>query len=198
MTLKFVVVLILCLTEQEQERDQEKWKRILCEIEKSLKSEKYSAALQLVDKFLTDCKSPDSSFQALMKKAQTCLDAWKSIRKLNSIHRVLSFFFIDTIKRHGAKYMIQFSGLRLDGRWWTKLTILLISKHFWLENGWAQLCNIDIMACWILVINSCLYSTLFSQLNKLYLTVVKKHCSKSTFLAKLRNGVRIEHFLAKQ
>ena len=96
MTLKLVVVLVLCLTEQEQERDQEKWKRILCEIEKSLKSGNYSVALQLVDKFLTDCKSPDSSFQALMKKAQTCLDAWQSIRKLNSIHRVLSFFFIDT------------------------------------------------------------------------------------------------------
>ena len=37
-------MLTLCLTEQEQERDQEKWKRILCEIEKNLKSEKYSAA----------------------------------------------------------------------------------------------------------------------------------------------------------
>ena len=116
-----LVMLTLCLTEQEQERDQEKWKRILCKIEKSLKSGNYSTALQLVNKFLTDCKSPGSFFQALMKKAQTCLDAWQSIRKLNSIHRVLSFFFIDTgcfftIKMHGAKYMIQLSGLRLDGR----------------------------------------------------------------------------------
>ena len=90
-------MLTLCLTEQEQERDQVKWKRILCEIEKSLKSENYSAALQLADKFLTDCKSPDSSFQALMKKAQTCLDAWQDIRKFNSIRRFHPFFFTHAV-----------------------------------------------------------------------------------------------------
>ena len=96
MTLK-VVILTLCLTEQEQEKDQEKWKHILCEIKKNLRGENYSAALKLVDKFLTECKSPDSSFQALMKKAQTCLDAWQDIRKLNSLRRALSLFFTHTV-----------------------------------------------------------------------------------------------------
>ncbi|XP_068713426.1 probable ATP-dependent RNA helicase DDX60 isoform X5 [Montipora foliosa] len=62
--------------EEEQGKDQEKWKHI----EKSLRSENYSNALQLVDEFLTKCKSPDFSFQALMKKAQTCLDAWQDTR----------------------------------------------------------------------------------------------------------------------
>lgn len=77
-----IVVLTLCLTEQEQERDQEKWTRILAETEKSLRRENYIDALQFVDKFLVDCKSPVPSFQALMKKAQSCMDAWQDIRKL--------------------------------------------------------------------------------------------------------------------
>ncbi|XP_068713439.1 probable ATP-dependent RNA helicase DDX60 isoform X2 [Montipora foliosa] len=62
--------------EEEQGKDQEKWKHI----EKSLRSDSYNNALQLVDEFLTKCKSPDCSFQALMKKAQTCLDAWQDTR----------------------------------------------------------------------------------------------------------------------
>ena len=102
-------MLTLYLTEKEQERDQEKWKRILCEIEKSLRGENYIAALQLVDKFLTECKSPDSSFQALMKKAQTCLDAWQDIRKLNSpvaffLSSLLILFLFYNKDPRGLKY----------------------------------------------------------------------------------------------
>ena len=88
-----LLMLALCLTEEEQGKDQEKWKHI----EKSLKSENYSNALQLVDEFLTKCKSPDFSFQALMKKAQTCLDAWQDTRKLNSLCRALPLFFTCTV-----------------------------------------------------------------------------------------------------
>ena len=90
-----LLMLALCLTEEEQGKDQEKWKHI----EKSLRSDSYNNALQLVDEFLTKCKSPDSSFQALMKKAQTCLDAWQDTRKLNSLCRVLPLFFTGTFSR---------------------------------------------------------------------------------------------------
>ena len=51
------------------------------EIDKSLKGENYSAALQLIDKFMIDCKSPVLHLQALMKKAQCCFDAWRDTRK---------------------------------------------------------------------------------------------------------------------
>lgn len=51
------------------------------EIERSLKRDNYGAALQLVDKFLADCKSPLFHLQAFMKKAQICLDAWQDTRK---------------------------------------------------------------------------------------------------------------------
>ena len=69
------------LTEQQQEKDQEKWTHILAETEKSLKRDNYSAALQFVDKFVADCETPEFNLQALMKKAQSCLDAWQETRK---------------------------------------------------------------------------------------------------------------------
>ena len=69
------------LTEQQQEKDQEKWTHILAETEKSLKGDNYSAALQFVDKFVADCETPEFNLQALMKKAQSCLDAWQETRK---------------------------------------------------------------------------------------------------------------------
>ena len=56
----------------------------MVEIDKNLKRDNYSTALQVLDKFLTDCESRDFSLQALMKKAQSCLDAWQDTRKFLS------------------------------------------------------------------------------------------------------------------
>lgn len=56
----------------------------MVEIDKNLKRDNYSAALQFVDKFLTDCESRELSLQALMKRAQSCLDAWQDTRKFLS------------------------------------------------------------------------------------------------------------------
>ena len=69
------------------------------EIDKSLKGDNYSAALQFVDRFLTDCKTPELHLQALMKKAQCCLNAWKNIRRFlptpfPSFHVFFSFIKI--------------------------------------------------------------------------------------------------------
>ena len=72
---------IILLTEQQKEKDQEKWTHILAETEKSLKRDNYSAALQFVDKFVADCETSEFNLQALMKKAQSCLDAWQETRK---------------------------------------------------------------------------------------------------------------------
>lgn len=71
-------------TGRNQEKDQDKWTHVLSEIDRSLKTDNYTAALQLVDKFLTDCKAPELQLKALMKKAQGCLDAWQDTRKFLS------------------------------------------------------------------------------------------------------------------
>lgn len=71
-------------TGRNQEKDQDKWTHVLSEIDRSLKTDNYTAALQLVDKFLTDCKTPELQLKALMKKAQGCLDAWQDTRKFLS------------------------------------------------------------------------------------------------------------------
>ena len=72
------------LTEQQQQKDQEKWTHILAETEESLKRDNYSAALQFVDKFVADCETPEFNLQALMKKAKSCLDAWQETRKFRN------------------------------------------------------------------------------------------------------------------
>ncbi|XP_078360874.1 putative ATP-dependent RNA helicase DDX60 isoform X2 [Oculina patagonica] len=66
--------------EQEKERDQEKWHHILKDVESNLKKDNYNTALQLVDKYESGCKSPELRLQALMKKAQSCFDAWQHTR----------------------------------------------------------------------------------------------------------------------
>ena len=58
---------------EERRRDEEKWRNINNNLEKA----KFSTVLQLVDKYLADCKTPELHLQALMKKAQSCLEAWE-------------------------------------------------------------------------------------------------------------------------
>ena len=80
----------------------------MVEIDKNLKRDNYSAALRLVDKFLTGCESREFSLQALMKKAQSCLDAWQDTRKFLStpfpsfFSFLFHFFFIITESHHAG------------------------------------------------------------------------------------------------
>ena len=79
----------------------------MVEIDKNLKRDNYSAALQFVDKFLTDCESRELSLQALMKRAQSCLDAWQDTRKFlstlfPSFFFFAIFFFIFTESHHAV------------------------------------------------------------------------------------------------
>ena len=84
--------------EQAKEKDQEKWHCILKELDSNLKNDNYDAALQSVDKFESECKSPEFRLQALMKRAQGSFEAWKHTSKgrinvLNrEINQVFSFF----------------------------------------------------------------------------------------------------------
>ena len=64
-------------TEKEEERDQTKWHSNLKNIDSNLKKNNYDSALQLVDKYESDCKSPGFRLQALMKKTQISFDAWQ-------------------------------------------------------------------------------------------------------------------------
>lgn len=75
----------------------------MVEIDKNLKRDNYSAALQFVDKFLTDCESRELSLQALMKRAQSCLDAWQDTRKFlstlfPSFFSLPFFFFFSSLQ----------------------------------------------------------------------------------------------------
>ena len=63
--------------DEERKKDQEKWNNFLKDIDNNLKKDKFSTVLQLVDKYLEDCKTPELHLQALMKKAQSCLGAWQ-------------------------------------------------------------------------------------------------------------------------
>ena len=58
-------------------KDQEKWQHIVKDIESNVQRGNFSDGLKLVDKYLLDCKSPGLRLQALMKKAESCFDAWK-------------------------------------------------------------------------------------------------------------------------
>ncbi|XP_027035542.1 probable ATP-dependent RNA helicase DDX60 [Pocillopora damicornis] len=66
--------------DEERKKDQEKWNNFLKDIDNNLKKDKFSTVLQLVDKYLEDCKTPELHLQALMKKAQSCLGAWQQTR----------------------------------------------------------------------------------------------------------------------
>ncbi|XP_044173202.1 probable ATP-dependent RNA helicase DDX60 isoform X1 [Acropora millepora] len=66
--------------EQAKEKDQEKWNSIFKEFESNLKSHNYDTALQLVEKYESECKSPEFRLQALMKRARGSFDAWKHTR----------------------------------------------------------------------------------------------------------------------
>jgi len=64
-----------------------------------LKNGNYDAALQVVDKFESECKSPEFRLKALMKKARGSFEAWKHTSKgeinvLNrEINKAFSFFY---------------------------------------------------------------------------------------------------------
>ncbi|KAM7443056.1 putative ATP-dependent RNA helicase ddx60 [Porites harrisoni] len=77
--------------EQQQEKVKEKWTHVMVEIDKNLKRDNYSTALQVLDKFLTDCESREFSLQALMKKAQSCLDAWQDTRSRDAISNDMKY-----------------------------------------------------------------------------------------------------------
>ena len=68
-------------TEQAREKDQEKWHSIFKEFESNLKNHNYDTALQVVEKYESECKSPEFRLQALMKRAQGSFDAWKHTSK---------------------------------------------------------------------------------------------------------------------
>ena len=70
--------------DEERQRDQEKWSNFLKDIDNNLKKDKFSTVLQLVDKYLADCKTPELHLQALMKKAQSCLGAWQQTSRWKS------------------------------------------------------------------------------------------------------------------
>ncbi|CAH3109022.1 unnamed protein product, partial [Pocillopora meandrina] len=70
--------------DEERQRDQEKWSNFLEDIDNNLKKDNFSTVLQLVDKYLADCKTPELHLQALMKKAQSCLGAWQQTRAANA------------------------------------------------------------------------------------------------------------------
>ena len=68
-------------TDQAKEKDQEKWLSIVKNFDSSLKSDNYNTALQLVDKYEAECKSPEFRLQALMKRVQGSFEAWKHTSK---------------------------------------------------------------------------------------------------------------------
>ena len=68
-------------TEQDKEKDLEKWHHFLKDIDSNLKKDNYDTALKLIDKYESDCKSPELHLQALMKRAQSGYEAWRHISK---------------------------------------------------------------------------------------------------------------------
>ncbi|XP_022803066.1 probable ATP-dependent RNA helicase DDX60 [Stylophora pistillata] len=60
--------------------DQKKWDGIVRDIETNLRRDNFSDILKSIDKFLLVCKFPELRLRALMKKVDSCFDAWKQIR----------------------------------------------------------------------------------------------------------------------
>ena len=69
------------LTEKAESKDQTNWDTIMMDIKKCLKRDNFSNALELVDNYLSDCKSPKLRFHALMTKVDSCFEAWKQTSK---------------------------------------------------------------------------------------------------------------------
>ena len=78
--------------EQAKEKDQEKWHSVLKEFDGNLKSDNYDTALQLVDKYASECKSPEFRLHAFMKRAQGSFEAWKHTSKgiVNVLNREIN------------------------------------------------------------------------------------------------------------
>ncbi|PFX17720.1 putative ATP-dependent RNA helicase DDX60 [Stylophora pistillata] len=64
-------------------KDQEKWDVIVRDIETNLRRDNFSDVLKLIDKYLIVCKSSELRLRALMKKVDSCFEAWKQIRTAN-------------------------------------------------------------------------------------------------------------------
>ena len=85
-------------TEQAKEKDQEKWHSVVINFDSNLKNYNFDAALEVVEKFESDCKSAEFCLQALVKKARGSFEAWKHASKgginvLNrEINKALSLF----------------------------------------------------------------------------------------------------------
>ena len=73
--------LLKFFADEERQRDREKWSNFLKDIDNNLKKDNFKPVLQLVDKYLAGCKTPELHLQALMKKAQSCLVAWQQTSK---------------------------------------------------------------------------------------------------------------------
>ena len=78
--------------EQAKEKDQEKWFSIVKEFDSNLKNDNYDTALQSVDKYESECKSPEFRLQALMKRAKGSFEAWKHTSKgrINALNREIN------------------------------------------------------------------------------------------------------------
>ena len=77
---------------QAKEKDQEKWHSIFKDFESNLKNHNFDTALQVVEKYESECKSPEFRLQALMKRARGSFDAWKHTSKgeINVLSREIS------------------------------------------------------------------------------------------------------------
>lgn len=53
----------------------------MMDIKKCLKRDDFSNALELVDNYLSVCKSPKLRLHALMTKVDSCFEAWKQTSK---------------------------------------------------------------------------------------------------------------------
>lgn len=85
-------------TEKAKEKHQEKWHSVSEMFDSNLTKNNYDTALEVIDKYESECKSPQLRLQALIKKARGSFEAWKHTSKgginvLNrEINKAFSFF----------------------------------------------------------------------------------------------------------
>ena len=80
-SIKRIEIYFFFLTEKAASKDQTNWDTIMMDIKKCLKRDDFSNALELVDNYLSVCKSPKLRFHALMTKVDSCFEAWKQTSK---------------------------------------------------------------------------------------------------------------------
>ena len=80
-SIKRIEIYFFFLTEKAESKDQTNWDTIMMDIKKCLKRDDFSNALELVDNYLSVCKSPKLRLHALMTKVDSCFEAWKQTSK---------------------------------------------------------------------------------------------------------------------